>query len=213
VNIDWVAAEDVEDNGAEKYLANAAGLLVAPGFGERGIEGKIKAIRYVRENKIPFLGICLGLQCAVIEFARNMCNLTKAHSTEFKQTDQNVIDLMLEQKKVTAYGGTMRLGSYPCTITKGTKAFKAYKRELIHERHRHRYEVNDAFRDILQEKGMVFSGVCPTNNLVEIIELPDHPWFIAGQFHPELRSRATNPHPLFRDLVRAAIDYKSEKRQ
>ncbi len=212
VNINWVAAEDVEDNGPERYLADVAGLLVAPGFGERGIEGKIASIRYVREHKIPFLGICLGLQCAVIEFARNVCGLTRAHSVEFKQTDQNVIDLMLEQKKVTAYGGTMRLGAYPCAVVKGTKTFKAYKRELIHERHRHRYEVNDAFREILKEHGMIFSGICPTNNLVEIIELPDHPWFIAGQFHPELRSRATNPHPLFRDLVKAAIDYKGASR-
>ena len=212
VKIDWVAAEDVEENGAEKYLSNAAGLLVAPGFGERGIEGKISAIRYVRENKIPFLGICLGLQCAVIDFARNVCGLTRAHSTEFKKTDQNVIDMMLEQKKVTAYGGTMRLGSYPCTVAKGTNAYKAYKRELIHERHRHRFEVNDAFRSVLKNNGMVFSGVCPTNNLVEIIELPDHPWFIAGQFHPELRSRATKPHPLFRDLVKAAIERAEKKR-
>jgi len=209
VNIDWISAEDVEKNGAETYLKGISGLLVAPGFGERGIEGKIKSIKYVREKKIPFLGICLGLQCAVIEFARNVCGLVNAHSTEFKQTDQNVIDLMLEQKNVTAYGGTMRLGSYPCNILKGTKTFKAYKKELVHERHRHRYEVNNAFRDILSEKGMIFSGICPTNNLVEIIELRDHPWFIAGQFHPELRSRATSPHPLFREFVKAAIIYQS----
>jgi len=210
-NISWVAAEDIEKDGPDKYLAAINGLLVAPGFGERGIEGKISAIKYVREKKIPFLGICLGLQCAVIEFARNVCGLTRAHSVEFKQTDQNVIDLMLEQKNVTAYGGTMRLGSYPCTILKGTKTFRAYKKDLIHERHRHRYEVNDAFRKILQDKGMIFSGICPTNNLIEIIELSDHPWFIGGQFHPELRSRATNPHPLFRDFVKAAIEYKNSK--
>mgnify|MGYP005832732353 CR=1 FL=1 len=210
-NITWIAAEDIEKYGPDKYLAGINGLLVAPGFGERGIEGKISAIKYVREKKIPFLGICLGLQCAVIEFARNVCGLTRAHSVEFKQTDQNVIDLMLEQKNVTAYGGTMRLGSYPCTILKGTKTFKAYKKDLIHERHRHRYEVNDAFRKILQDKGMIFSGICPTNNLIEIIELSDHPWFIGGQFHPELRSRATNPHPLFRDFVKAAMEYKNSK--
>ena len=212
VSIKWVAAEDIESDSPERHLARVSGLLVAPGFGERGIEGKIAAIRYVREHKIPFFGICLGLQCAVIEFARNICGLTKAHSTEFKQTDQNVIDLMLEQKNVTAYGGTMRLGAYPCTIVKGTKTYKAYKRDLIHERHRHRYEVNDAFRKILKEKGMIFSGICPTNNLVEIIELSGHPWFIGGQFHPELRSRATNPHPLFRDFVKAAADYNSTAR-
>jgi CTP synthase len=142
----------------------------------------------------------------VIEFARNVCGLTHAHSTEFKQTDQNVIDLMLEQKNVTAYGGTMRLGSYPCNILKGTKTFKAYKKELVHERHRHRYEVNNAFKSVLEKHGMIISGICPANNLVEIIELSDHPWFIAGQFHPELRSRGANPHPLFRDFVKAAVE-------
>jgi len=206
VNLNWVRAEDIEQDGAEAHLKNISGLLVAPGFGERGIEGKIAAIKYVREKNIPFFGICLGLQCAVIEFARNVCGLTHAHSTEFKQTDKNVIDLMLEQKNVTAYGGTMRLGSYPCNILRGTKTFKAYKKELVHERHRHRYEVNNAFKDVLEKHGMVFSGICPTNNLIEIIELPKHPWFIAGQFHPELKSRGTNPHPLFRDFVKAAMD-------
>jgi len=207
VKLDWVRAEDIERDGAERYLSEANGLLVAPGFGIRGIEGKIAAIQYVRDHNIPFLGICLGLQCAVIEFARNVCGLTKAHSTEFKQTEQNVIDLMLEQKNVTAYGGTMRLGAYPCKIVKGTKAHKAYKKELVNERHRHRYEVNSAFHDVLEKNGLVFSGICPTNKLVEIIELPHHPWFVAGQFHPELRSRATNPHPLFREFVRAAVEF------
>jgi CTP synthase len=211
VNLTWVRAEDIEKEGAEKYLKNISGLLVAPGFGERGIEGKITAVKYVREMEIPFLGICLGLQCAVIEFARNVCGLTRAHSTEFKQTDQNVIDLMLEQKNVTAYGGTMRLGSYPCNVQKGTSAFKAYKKEQIHERHRHRYEVNNEFKDSLSKAGMVFSGICPTNNLIEIIELPDHPWFVAGQFHPELKSRATNSHPLFSSFVKAAVIHASNK--
>jgi CTP synthase len=208
VDLVWIRAEDIERNGAERYLQNVAGLLVAPGFGERGVEGKIQAIRYVREGKIPFFGICLGLQCAVIEFARNVCGLGHANSTEFKQTDQNVIDLMLEQKKVKEYGGTMRLGAYPCTLNRGTRAYKAYKSELISERHRHRYEVNDAFREILGSHGMVFSGICPENGLVEIIELADHPWFVGGQFHPELKSRATNPHPLFRDFVRACMVYR-----
>ena len=157
------------------FFAGFDGLLVPGGFGERGIEGKIAAIQYVREQKIPFFGICLGLQCAVIEFARNVCGLSRANSTEFKQTDQNVIDMMIEQKKVTAYGGTMRLGAYPCKITKGTTTFKAYKKEQISERHRHRYEVNDAFKETLEKNGLVISGICPTNNLVEIIELPDHP--------------------------------------
>ncbi|MGA2623135.1 MAG: CTP synthase [Bacteroidota bacterium] len=208
VDLSWIRAEDIERDGPEKLLGHISGLLVAPGFGERGIEGKITAVKYVREHNIPFLGICLGLQCAVIEFARNVCGLTRANSTEFKQTDQNVIDMMVEQKKVTAYGGTMRLGSYPCRILKGTKAARAYKKEMIHERHRHRYEVNNAFKEILEQHGMVFSGICPANNLVEIIELPNHPWFVAGQFHPELRSRATNPHPLFRDFVKAATEYQ-----
>jgi len=211
VDLQWISAEDVERYGAERFMGSLSGLLVAPGFGERGIEGKISAIRFVREHGIPFFGICLGLQCAVIEFARNVCGLRTANSTEFKKTEENVIDMMLEQKKVTAYGGTMRLGSYPCKISRGTKAHKAYKKELIHERHRHRYEVNNAFKETLQEHGMVFSGICPTNNLVEIIELPNHPWFVGGQFHPELRSRATNPHPLFREFVRAAVEYSKVK--
>ena len=212
VHLTWIRAEDIEQHGAEKYLNGLSGLLVAPGFGKRGIEGKILAIKYVRENHIPFLGICLGLQCAVIEFARNVCGLKNANSAEFdEQTQQNVIDMMIEQKNVTAYGGTMRLGSYPCKIAKGTQAHKIYRKELIHERHRHRYEVNDKYRDTLEKHGMIMSGICPTNNLVEMIELPDHPWFVAGQFHPELRSRATNPHPLFRDFVKASMVYEQKK--
>mgnify|MGYP000211543829 CR=1 FL=1 len=208
VDLHWVRAEDIEREGAAKYLHDIMGLLVAPGFGERGIEGKIKAIQYVRTENIPFLGICLGLQCAVIEFARNVCNLERSNSTEFKQTDQNVIDMMLEQKNVKEYGGTMRLGSYPCRLEKGSKAHKAYKAETIQERHRHRYEVNDAFKQVLSEHGMVFSGICPDNNLIEMIELPDHPWFVACQFHPELKSRATTAHPLFREFVHAALEYQ-----
>ncbi len=211
VHLTWIRAEDIEKHGPEQYLANISGLLVAPGFGERGIEGKITAIRFVRENGIPFLGICLGLQCAVIEFARNVCGLPDANSTEFKETASNIIDLMLEQKKVTAYGGTMRLGSYPCKITKGTKTHRTYRKELIHERHRHRYEVNNKFRKTLEEHGMVISGICPENNLVEMIELPHHPWFIGSQFHPELRSRAVNPHPLFREFVKAAIENRDRR--
>jgi CTP synthase len=211
VDLKWIRAEDIERDGAQTHLQGVSGLLVAPGFGERGIEGKIQAISYVRTAKIPFFGICLGLQCAVIEFARNVCGLERANSTEFKKTDQNVIDMMLDQKKVKEYGGTMRLGAYACRLQKGTLAYKAYRNELIHERHRHRYEVNDAFKEHLSNKGMIFSGICPDNNLVEMIELPDHPWFVAGQFHPELKSRATNPHPLFRDFVKATMEYRELK--
>jgi CTP synthase len=210
VHLIWIRAEDVERDGADRHMRDLDGLLVAPGFGERGIEGKIAAVKWVRERGVPFFGICLGLQCAVIEFARNVCGLTRANSTEFnKQTDVNVIDLMLEQKKVTAYGGTMRLGAYQCKLDKTSKAYKAYRKDLITERHRHRYEVNDAFKPVLSQHGMIFSGICPDNNLVETIELPDHPWFVAGQFHPELKSRATNPHPLFRDFVKAALEYRA----
>ncbi len=207
VNLIWIRAEDVDRDGPEQHLNGISGLLVAPGFGERGIEGKIKAIGHVRTHGIPFFGICLGLQCAVIEFARNVCGLTAANSTEFKQTEQNVIDMMLEQKKVKEYGGTMRLGSFPCKVEKNTRAYRAYRANLIHERHRHRYEVNDAFKLQLIAKGMIFSGICPENGLVEIIELENHPWFVGGQFHPELKSRLTKPHPLFRDFVKAAIEY------
>ena len=207
VDLKWVRAEDVERDGAEKHLNDINGLLVAPGFGERGIEGKIAAVQYVRMQNIPFFGICLGLQCAVIEFARNVCGLDHANSAEFKQSDQNVIDMMVEQKKVKDYGGTMRLGAYPCKLERSTKAHKAYKSDLIHERHRHRYEVNNAFKDALEKKGLIVSGICPDNGLVEMIELPDHPWFVGCQFHPELKSRATTAHPLFRDFVRAAVEH------
>ena len=203
VELDLIRAEDVELNGAEKYLSGAAGLLVPWGFGNRGIEGKIAAIQYVREHKIPFFGICLGLQCDVIELARNVCGMKDANSTEFRKTKHNVIDMMLEQKSIRNLGGTMRLGAYPCTLQKGTKAYAAYKKELITERHRHRFEVNNKFRRRLAEEGMIFSGTYVNNDLVEIIELQDHPWFLAVQFHPELKSRPVVPHPLFRDFVKA----------
>ena len=204
VDLRWVNAEDIIHKGAEKYLKDVDGVLVPGGFGERGVDGKIEAIRYVRENKIPFLGICLGLQCAIIEFARHVCGMKGAHSTEFRKTKYNVIDLMQEQKGIKNLGGTMRLGAYPCIVSKGTKAFRAYKKEFISERHRHRYEVNNKFKKKLADHGMLFSGVSPDGNLVEIIELADHPWFVAGQFHPELKSRPVLPHPLFRDFVEAA---------
>jgi CTP synthase len=203
VQLDWIRAEDVEDYGAEKYLNGANGLLVPWGFGNRGIEGKIDAIRFARENKIPFFGICLGLQCAVIEFARHVCGMKDANSTEFRKTKYNVIDMMLEQKSVRNLGGTMRLGAYPCTIQKGTKAYTAYRKELVTERHRHRFEVNNKFRKRLADNGMIFSGMYVNNDLVEIIELPDHPWFVAVQFHPELKSRPVAPHPLFVGFVKA----------
>ena len=206
VDLVWVRAEDVERDGAEKHFSSVSGLLVAPGFGERGIEGKITSVQYVRTHGIPFFGICLGLQCAVIEFARHVCGLERANSTEFHQGDQNVIDMMVEQKKVKDYGGTMRLGANPCRLEKGTRAHRAYKSDTIQERHRHRYEVNNAFIDTLQKHGMIVSGICPDNGLVEMIELADHPWFVGCQFHPELKSRATTAHPLFREFVRAAVE-------
>jgi CTP synthase len=211
VDIHWINAEDIAHNGAERYLKDIDGLLVPGGFGERGVDGKIAAIQYVREKKIPFLGICLGLQCAIIEFARHVCGMKGAHSTEFKKTKFNVIDLMQDQKGIKNMGGTMRLGAYPCIVTKGTKAYRAYRKEFISERHRHRYEVNNKFRKKLADHGMVFSGVSPDGNLVEIIELADHPWFVAGQFHPELKSRPVLPHPLFRDFV-GAVKANAEAR-
>ena len=207
VKLDWIHSEDIEKHGAAKYLKHLDGLLVAPGFGERGIEGKIKAVQYVREENIPFLGICLGLQCAVIEYARNVCGIKDANSTEFVESASNVIDLMLEQKSIQTMGGTMRLGGFPCTLKRGTKAYEAYGRKNISERHRHRYEVNNAFVPVLEEKGLVFSGTSPDESLMEMIELPDHPWFVASQFHPELKSRLIDPHPLFRDFVKAALQY------
>ncbi len=208
VYLDWIHSEDIEKNGAARYLKGVDGLLVAPGFGERGIEGKIKAVQYVRENNIPFFGICLGLQCAVIEYARNVCGISEANSTEFVETTSNVIDLMLEQKSIQTMGGTMRLGGYPCVLKRGTKAYEAYGRKTISERHRHRYEVNNAFVEVLEEHGLVFSGTSPDGELMEMIELPDHPWFVGSQFHPELKSRVIEPHPLFSNFVRAALQYR-----
>jgi CTP synthase len=211
VELKWIRAEDLDVTNLDEYLGEISGLLVPGGFGERGVEGKIKAIGYVREHQIPFFGICLGLQCAIIEFARNVCGLKGANSTEFRKTKYNVIDLMFDQRGVKNLGGTMRLGAYPCIVQKKTKAHQAYKKELIYERHRHRYEVNNKFRKKLVESGMTFSGLSPDNSLVEIVELPSHPWFVAGQFHPELKSRLLNPHPLFRDFVKAAVKYEQEK--
>jgi CTP synthase len=207
VKVKAISAEEMEKGDPEKLLKGCSGLLVPGGFGERGIEGKIKAIQYVRENNIPFFGICLGMQCAVIEFSRNKCEIVKAHSSEFKKNRYSVIDLMSEQKNVKNMGASMRLGAYPCKLTEDSLALKAYKAEFISERHRHRFEVNNKFRSRMEECGMIFSGLSPDNELVEIIELKDHPWFLGCQFHPELKSRATKAHPLFRDFVKASIEY------
>jgi CTP synthase len=183
-----------------------------PASAFEGSKGKIKAIQYVRENKIPFFGICLGMQCAIIEFARNVCGMAGANSTEFKKSKYNVIDMMADQRSVKNMGGTMRLGAYPCVLQKGTKAYAAYKKELIYERHRHRYEVNNKFRKVLGgARSCLQRNIPGQQSLVEIAELKDHPWFVGGQFHPELKSRALNPHPLFRDFVKAATAYS--KRQ
>jgi len=211
VELKWIKAEDLDAANLDEYLGDVSGLLIPGGFGERGVEGKIKAIGYVRERGVPFFGICLGLQCAIIEFARNVCGMRGANSTEFRKTKFNVIDLMIDQRGVKNLGGTMRLGAYPCIVQKKTRAHQAYKKELIYERHRHRYEVNNKFRKKLSESGMVFSGLSPDNSLVEIIELPSHPWFVAGQFHPELKSRLLSPHPLFRDFVKAAVKFQEDK--
>jgi CTP synthase len=195
----------VEGNQKEK-LGELKGILVAPGFGHRGIEGKILAVKYARENNIPFLGICLGMQCAVIEFSRNVLGYTDAHSTEMSRTTTNpVIDLMEDQKGITDKGGTMRLGAYPCVLKKGSKAQLAYGKIEIQERHRHRYELNNSYLDALQTKGMIASGINPDTNLVEIIELENHPWFVGVQFHPEYKSTVVNPHPLFVNFVKAAL--------
>ncbi|MEO8664120.1 MAG: CTP synthase [Ignavibacteria bacterium] len=207
VNLKWINAEEIEKNKSniKEIMSGIKGLLVCPGFGERGIEGKIAAIQYVRENNIPFLGICLGLQCAVIEFARNICKLKNANSTEFKETKYNVIDIMEYQKSVKVKGGSMRLGSYPCIVEKNSLAYKCYKKEFTNERHRHRYEVNNNYRKILTDNGLKLSGLSPDSTLVEMIELPKnlHRFFIASQFHPELKSRLVDPHPLFREFVKA----------
>jgi CTP synthase len=182
---------------------------VPGGFGYRGIEGKIKAIKFARENKVPFLGLCLGMQCAVIEFARNVCGLKDANSTEFKpKTKYPVISLLAEQKKIKDLGGTMRLGAYPCKVRNNTLASEAYGKNLIKERHRHRYEFNNKYRKIFERKGMIFSGIYPKKNLVEIVELKSHPYFIAVQFHPEFKSKPDKAHPLFREFIKAALNLK-----
>ncbi len=214
VKLRWVDSEEVEKEGAAKFLKGVSGVLVPGGFGDRGIEGKIQVIRYVRERKIPFFGICLGMQCAVIEFARHAAGLAKANSSEFDpNSPHKVISLMEEQMMVQDMGGTMRLGSYPCRVEKGSRTYQAYKQTLIHERHRHRYEFNNQYRKILTSKGLSLTGLSPDpdGKLVEIVELPRHPWFVGVQFHPELKSKPLAPQPLFREFVRAAVKYGSKK--
>ena len=214
VRINWVNSEQIEsdDTDLEEVFAGCKGILVPGGFGDRGIEGKIRAIQYAREHKLPFLGLCLGMQCAVIEFARHVCGMSDAYSTEFdSETTHPVIDLMESQKNVTDKGGTMRLGAYPCKIRKGTHTYEAYGEEMVNERHRHRYEFNNAYRKDLQNAGMVIAGTLPDDSLVEIIEIKDHPWFVGSQFHPELKSRPNHAHPLFRDFLKAALTYSESK--
>jgi CTP synthase len=208
VRLKWISSEEVSPDSVEDILAGLDGVLVAPGFGERGLEGKIAAIRYVRENQIPFLGICLGMQCAVVEFARDVLGL-EASSTELNSKTKNpVIDMMEEQKKITTKGGTMRLGSYACKLKKGSKAAAVYGDTTIHERHRHRYEFNNKYLTQIEDAGMKAVGVNPESDLVEVIELKDHPWFLGVQYHPELKSTVMNPHPLFVGFVAAALKHK-----
>ncbi len=206
-------SEDIEEKGVDKLLKDIDGILVPGGFGTRGIEGKVKAIKFAREKGIPFFGICLGMQCAVIEFARGVCGLKKANSTEFdKSTAYPVISLLEEQKRVKGMGGTMRLGAYPCKLKKGSRSYEAYGKERISERHRHRYEFDTHYRRSMEKEGLVVSGTSPDLRLVEIVEVKDHPWFVACQFHPEFKSKPDDCHPLFRNFVRAALYYRKEHR-
>ncbi len=215
IDIKWINSEDCEDfEKAKEALMDVDGLVVPGGFGIRGIEGKLNVIRYARENNLPFLGICLGMQCAVIEYARNVVGLKGANSMEFDEhTPYPVIDLMQEQKDVEGYGGTMRLGKYECHIQKDTKAQLAYGKNVIYERHRHRYEVNNEYRKQIAEKGLVFSGLSPDGMLCEMVELPKNDWFVACQFHPEFKSRPEHPHPLFAGLINAVVKQKENKKE
>ncbi len=210
VNVEFIDAEDLEtDTGLEQVLGHVHGVLIPGGFGSRGIEGKIRAAQYARENRIPFLGLCLGLQVAVIEYARNVTKLANANSEEFNEkTPHPVIHLMLSQHQVTRKGASMRLGAYDCVLKADTKAFAAYGEKEISERHRHRVEVNNAYRDQLEASGMLISGTSPDNELVEMVEIADHPWFVATQGHPEFKSRVAKTHPLFRDFVKAGLAFK-----
>lgn len=209
VDIKWINAADIREDNIGELLGDVDGILVPGGFGDRGIEGKILSIKYARENNIPFLGICLGMQCAVIEFARNVIGLDHATSSEFdKKALHKVIDIMDDQTNIKNLGGTMRLGSYCCNIIEDSKAYNAYKSLVVYERHRHRYEFNNFYREKFLEKGMKFSGINPENDLIEIIEIPDHIWFVAVQFHPELKSRPNRPHPLFVNFIKHSSKFK-----
>jgi CTP synthase len=211
VNIKWVHSEDITDNNVAQLLSGIDGMIIPGGFGDRGIEGKITACRHARENDIPFLGICLGMQIAVIEFARNVCALEHANSGEFDETSAHrVIDIMQNQIGMVGSGGTMRLGAYPCKIKQGSLLNKLYNADEINERHRHRFEFNNEYRKLFTEKGLVICGMSPDENLVEAVELPDKRFFIGVQFHPEFKSRPNKPHPLFLGLVRAAIEMKGK---
>lgn len=214
VDIQWIDSESLEKEDAdiEKILGDMDGILVPGGFGSRGIEGKIKACEYARTHNVPYLGICLGMQIAIIEFARNVLGLKGANSAEIDpDTPYPVIDILPEQKEVTDMGGTMRLGQYPCALNPDSKAYALYGASMIYERHRHRYEVNNDYRTDLLNGGMIFAGTSPDNHIVEMIEIPDHPWFVAGQFHPEFKSRPNRPHPLFRGFVTASLEHKNSK--
>ena len=209
VKIDWIQSEDITEENIHEYLKEVDGILVPGGFGDRGVEGKITTIKYARENKIPFFGICLGMQLAAVEFARNVCGLTGAHSSELDpNTPYPIINLLPDQENVVEMGGTLRLGSYPCTLIEGSQAHKEYGEINITERHRHRYEFNNFYRERLTNKGLVLSGVSPDGRLVEIVELPEHPWFVAGQFHPEFKSRPEKAHPLFAGFIKASLENK-----
>ena len=209
VKIDWIQSEDITEENVHEYLKDADGILVPGGFGDRGVEGKITTIKYARENKVPFFGICLGMQLAAVEFARNVCGLTGAHSSELDpNTPYPIINLLPDQENVVEMGGTLRLGSYPCTLVEGSQAYKEYGEINITERHRHRYEFNNFYRERLTNKGLVLSGVSPDGRLVEIVELPEHPWFVAGQFHPEFKSRPEKAHPLFAGFIKASLENK-----
>ena len=210
---EWLSSEDFETGEGVAMLEGYDGLLIPGGFGPRGVEGMLEAIRWAREHEMPFFGICLGLQCAVIEFARNVCGLEESHSSEFAEDSEDpVICLLDSQLQVTTKGGTMRLGAYPCHLAEGTHAREIYGAEVISERHRHRFEVNNAYRDTLVGSGLSISGTSPDGGLVEMVEITDHPWFIAGQFHPELKSRPTRPHPLFASFIEAAASYARQDR-
>jgi len=207
VKVEWIHSESLTEDNVEEKFKNLQGVLVAPGFGNRGIDGKVAAIKYARDHNLPFLGICLGMQCAVIEYARNILGLKDAHSREMNPaTNSPVIDLLEAQKNISHMGGTMRLGAYPCRIEEGTLAFSIYKKAEISERHRHRYEFNNEYSKQFTASGMVLSGVNPDAGLIEIIELPSHPFFIGVQFHPEYKSTVENPHPLFVAFIKAALN-------